>query len=96
MATPVYEPSDTDACRVAVANLEFCLACHRYDLAQCRAAADTVERCCKRFWVRARAWPGGCSRWTRTSLAGEVSVWAANVELQCRACRALAAWAQEA
>ena len=60
MPDPVYEADDTDACRVAVANLEFCLACCRYDLSQCSAPADAVERCCKRFWVRA---------WARSNVA---------------------------
>lgn len=52
VASPVYMPTGEDACRVAVADLEFCLSCYHHDLTHCKAAAYVVERCCKRYWVR--------------------------------------------
>ena len=52
VASPVYMPTGEDACRVAVADLEFCLSCYHHDLNHCKAAAYVVERCCKRYWAR--------------------------------------------
>ena len=47
----VDKSSIKDACRVVVANLEFCLSCTGYDTSQCKREVAAVERCCRRFWV---------------------------------------------
>ena len=44
--------SDRDACRIVVANLEYCLSCTGYDPSQCKPEVAGVMRCCGRFWVR--------------------------------------------
>ncbi len=47
----VDKSSIKDACRVVVANLEFCLSSTGYDPDSCKPEVASVERCCRRFWV---------------------------------------------
>jgi hypothetical protein len=51
----VDKSSIKDACRVVVANLEFCLSSTGYDPDSCKPEVASVERCCRRFWVRGLA-----------------------------------------
>ena len=50
-AVGVDKSSIKDACRIMVANLEFCLSSTGYDPDACKPEVASVERCCRRFWV---------------------------------------------
>ncbi len=73
----VDKSSIKDACRVVVANLEFCLSSTGYDPDSCKPEVASVERCCRRFWV--------CGLAAKRARRGSVRCFSALVE-RARVC----------